>query len=94
MYYAVTLEYPKDLPPDLGPQQRAALAELTQQGSLMLVGPFTGGGAGMAILRAASLEDATAIYGSTPFGRSGIVTWNVREWDARAGVLAQHLPTD
>jgi uncharacterized protein len=93
MYYAVNLDLPPDLPAEVGAAQRAHFVELTAKGILMLSGPFTDRQGGMAVLSAASLDEATAIYSETPLARSGLITWRIREWDARAGVLAAHLPT-
>jgi uncharacterized protein YciI len=91
MHYVVTLDYREKPSAELGAQQRAALAELTEQGILMLVGPFTDGAGGMAILQASSLDEANARYGDTPLARSGQITWQVREWDPRSGGWSAQL---
>jgi uncharacterized protein YciI len=93
MYYVITLDYREKPPAELGAEQRAALAKLTEAGTLMLVGPFTDGAGGMAILQSTSADEANAVYSETPLARSGLITWQVREWDPRSGAWAGQLST-
>lgn len=91
MQYVVTLETPPDVSDAARAAQRDALRALTEAGTLLLAGPFTDGLGGMAILRAASLDEARAIYETTPLAATGAVTWAIREWDPRAGTTASHF---
>lgn len=91
MHYVVTLTLPPELPTELREEQRTALGGLAASGALVLSGPFTDGRGGMAIFSAGSLDEARALYESTPFAASGAVKWDIREWDPRAGRLASEL---
>lgn len=64
------------------------MIELEKSGVLFASGPFLSGvvpGSGMTILRAASLEEAQAIAQRDPFNRSGLRTFEIREWQLNEG---------
>jgi uncharacterized protein len=92
MYYVVDLELFPGVPEEVALAQRARMADLTKEGTVLLTGPFADGTGGMVILHVPSLEEAKALYSSLPLAQSGMITWSIREWDARAGALVSHLP--
>jgi uncharacterized protein YciI len=89
--YVVTLEFIEEPSDVLRQDHRKALGRLSEEGHLLLSGPFPGTKIGMAILRAMSIERARSIYEVTPLAVAGIIKWEIREWDARAGVLSSHV---
>lgn len=91
MHYVVTLETPPDVPEEAREAQRLAIRALAEQGVLALAGPFTDGLGGMAILRAADLDEATTIYSTTPLAARELVRWTIREWNPRAGTEAERF---
>lgn len=68
------------LTPDLIRAHVAHLRQLDAAGRLVLCGPFGDGGGGMAIIRAASLEEATALAAADPFVLAGAEDFTVRVW--------------
>lgn len=81
--YVVTLAFPRGAPSS---EQRDAQQEflrgLKDEGTLVLAGRFTdSGGGGMAVIDAASLDDARQRYSASPLVAAGIIDWDVREWD-------------
>ncbi|MEU9329981.1 YciI family protein [Streptomyces canus] len=80
--FVVTLDLLAGPPgPEVGEAQQAFLAELFEQGTLVMSGPFSDGHGGMAILRGDSLEAAQDLYGESPIVRSGVAAVDVREWN-------------
>jgi len=90
-YFVVTLTYLDKLSPDVTAAQQARLAAMTADGTLMWSGPFADGSGGMAILQADSEEGASAIYADTPLATARAITWELRAWEGRAGVVAALL---
>ena len=89
--YVVLLEPIGDVTDEVRKQQRSRLAEMSARGELLWSGPFTDGPGGMAILRAGSLDAAKALYATTPLAAQNLASWQIRPWDARAGVVANLL---
>lgn len=58
----------------------AHLQRLDAAGRLVLAGPFDDGAGGMAIIRAASPEEAEALAAADPFVQSGAYHFQVRKW--------------
>lgn len=80
--FVVTLEFLGGPPgPEVGKAQQAFLAELLEQGTLVMSGPFSDGRGGLAILRGDSLEAAQGLYRESPIVRSGHAAVDVREWN-------------
>jgi len=80
--FVVTLELLAGPPgPEVSEAQQGFLAELFEQGTLVMSGPFSDGRGGMAILRGDSLEAAQDLYGESPIVRSGGAAVDVREWN-------------
>jgi uncharacterized protein YciI len=72
-------------PQDIQDQQDF-LANLAEEGSLILSGPLSDTpGRGMAILRAASRDEVNAVYQRVPFIARGLATYEVRALDAKYG---------
>ncbi|GAB3001122.1 hypothetical protein GCM10023080_078660 [Streptomyces pseudoechinosporeus] len=67
--------------PEVSEAQQAFLAELFEQGTLVMSGPFSDGRGGLAILRGDSLEAAQDLYRDSPIVRSGDAKVDVREWN-------------
>ncbi|MEV5146927.1 YciI family protein [Streptomyces sp. NPDC052727] len=84
--FVVTLEF-GGTPPDqeVGVAQARFLDKLHADGTLLLAGPFSDGGGGMAVLAADSLEQVQNLYRNSPLIRSGHATADVREWNVVRG---------
>lgn len=81
--YVVTLAFPRGAPSsEQRDAQQVFLRRLKDEGTLVLAGRFTDSeGGGMAVIDAASLDDARQRYSDSPLVAAGIVDWDVREWD-------------
>jgi uncharacterized protein len=65
---------------------------LERRGALCASGPLSDGagppsGAGLSILRAASAEEARALAEADPFVRSGLRSFELKEWTVMEGTL-------
>jgi uncharacterized protein YciI len=65
---------------------------LERRGALFASGPLSDGagppsGAGLSILRAASAEEARALAEADPFVRSGLRSFELKEWTVMEGTL-------
>jgi uncharacterized protein YciI len=88
--FVVTLEFLAGPPrPEVSEAQQAFLAELLQQGILVMSGPFSDGRGGMAILSGDSLEAVEDLYRESPVVRSGDAAVDVREWNVLLGSIRQ-----
>jgi uncharacterized protein len=88
--FVVTLEFLAGPPgPEVSEAQQAFLAELLQQGTLVMSGPFSDGRGGMAILRGDSLAAVKDLYRESPVVRSGDAALDVREWNVLVGSTRQ-----
>ena len=65
------------------PRHYAFLDQLRDDGKIELAGPFTDRTGGAYLLRAGSLDEATAIAHEDPLHTSGSSMVTVREWDAK-----------
>jgi len=68
------------------------MIELEKRGVLFASGPLSDGagppsGAGLTILRAASAAEARALAEADPFVRSGLRTFELKEWTIMEGTL-------
>ncbi len=62
------------------PDHLAYLAQLKAAGHLLLSGPATDRTGGFVLLRAASLEAATALAQADPLVQRGLDRFDIREW--------------
>lgn len=70
------------------PEHRAHLAELHDEGVLLLSGPYVGTSSALLIVKADSETDALAALDGDPFKREAIITDRVaREWNVVIGEL-------
>ena len=75
------------------PAHRDYLGTLTQQGNLLLSGPYVGGEASaLLVFEADTQEAARALTDADPFVIEGLVAEiTVREWQTVSGRLAEHV---
>lgn len=75
------------------PAHRAFLADLTEQGVLVISGPYVGDPAGaLLVLEGDSVESVRAVMEADPFVAEGLVAEVVvREWTTVSGRLASHF---
>ena len=59
----------------------AFLRKLDKDGRLVMCGPFTNVKGGMIVLKADSLEEATALALTDPLVASGVRNYEVRSWE-------------
>ncbi|MGI9475462.1 MAG: YciI family protein, partial [Hyphomicrobiaceae bacterium] len=59
----------------------AYLTELHDEEVVLMGGPFADGTAGLVILQASSIEEASQIISNDPAIRSKVLTAEVREWN-------------
>ena len=70
------------------PEHRAHLAELHDEGTLLLSGPLGGGPGALLIVTAESEEAALAALDGDPFQREGVITGRTaREWTVVVGQI-------
>jgi uncharacterized protein YciI/uncharacterized protein YndB with AHSA1/START domain len=72
-------------------QHRATLQRLDESGALFLAGPFAGWESGMTVVRAESLEAARAMLADDGFVAAGVLSMEVREWQAAMGAADPSL---
>lgn len=72
------------------PDHRAWLADLTEQGVLVVSGPYVGEPAGaLLVLEGASVDAVRTLVQDDPFVRAGLVAEiDVREWTTVSGRLS------
>ena len=93
-FYAV-LSQPSSTPERLKallPAHLEYMIGLEKSGVLFASGPLSDGagppsGAGLTILRAATAEEARAVAEADPFVRSGLRTFELKEWTIMEGTL-------
>lgn len=78
-YLLITTRTPQFNPDDI-PGHYAHLEMLKHQGQLELYGPFSDSTGGAYLIRASSLEEASAIGLADPLVKSGSSTVTVKEW--------------
>jgi uncharacterized protein len=78
---------------EIRPEHRAYLAELTEQGKLLVSGPYVGGDAGALLVFEDDSADAVrALVDADPFAKAGLIAdVSVREWSIVSGRLASQL---
>ena len=93
-FYAV-LSQPSSTPEKLKallPAHLEYMIALEKRGVLFASGPLSDGGgppsgAGLTILRVASVDEARAIAGADPFVANGLRTFELKEWTIMEGTL-------
>jgi uncharacterized protein YciI len=93
-FYAV-LSQPSSTPEKLKallPAHLEYMIALEKRGVLFASGPLSDGGgppsgAGLTILRVASVDEARAIAGADPFVANGLPTFELKEWTIMEGTL-------
>jgi uncharacterized protein YciI len=95
--FAVTYAYPADSADAraaVRPAHRDFLRDLSEQGVLLVSGPYAAGevpGA-LLVLRSGSKDELLALLGKDPFQVEGLVSEVVAtEWEVVSGLLAQHF---
>ena len=81
-YLVMTIRTPR-FQPAVIEQHRAFLAELREQGRLVLAGPFTDGSGGAYVLQAADLAEARELAFSDPVHTTSSSIVTVHEWNAK-----------
>jgi uncharacterized protein len=71
------------------PAHRAYLRQLSDDGTLVLSGPFADRRGGMVLIRAESEAAARAIAEADPLVKSGMDTYELRQWRITGGDLAR-----
>jgi uncharacterized protein len=82
--FAATIVYSPDDPKiaEIRPLHRAYLAQLRDQGDLVISGPFTDGGGALIVYQAETKEDVEKMIHADPFTKAGVFTsWVIRPWN-------------
>jgi uncharacterized protein len=83
MKFAATIEYTPDKIKigEFRPTHRDYLTDLTQQGKVVMAGPFADDSGGLIVYEAATASEVEQLIKEDPFYTSGVFqTWVIRPW--------------
>lgn len=93
--FVLSISLRRKLSPEELLEQRQFLQSLLADGTLILAGVFPDEvGKGMALICAASKEEAIELYSRAPVVREGLADWGLQEWRISAGKLAEYWALD